>query len=190
MTTAAAMNALPSMRDDIAKVLQTAITEDIATVKVHRGRFDLPAIQRYATRSPFVAVAYLGSPGSEQMGDELRDDCEWAAFIVVAETADVKRDVMALKLNGLIKSIIRGNRWNNNNAQVAKRIRADNLVTMQLDEVGIDLHVVSWEQAVTIPPFDEPATLNDFNTLFTEYDLAESLDDDTEADDTIDLTGS
>lgn len=189
MTTAAAMTALTSMRDNIATGLQTAITEGIATVKVHRGRFDFSSVQRYATRSPFIAVAYLGSPGSEELGDSLRDDCNWAAYIVVHETATDKRDEMVLALNGLVKSIIRRNRWGNANAQVAKRIQADNLHTTKLDEIGVELHVVSWEQPVTIPPYDEPATLNDFNTLFTEYDLAESLDDDTEADDTIDLTG-
>lgn len=189
MTTAAAMDALPTMRANIATVMQTAVTTAIATVEVHRGRFDVAAVERYAKKVPFIGIAYLGSAESQDVGDGLLDVAQWGAFIMTAEKPSDARDERALKLNGLVKSIVQRNRWGNDNAQMAKRVRADNLVTAKLDELGVDLHVVSWEQAVMIPPYDEPATLDDFNTLFTEYDLAESTDSDTEADDLIDLTG-
>lgn len=171
------------MRDDIVTDLTAALVPPLRTITTHPGRMDREELLRISLAAPAGYVAALGAEYVQSQPQNLMAEVAWAFFVVTRGTSIETRDKQALAVIYAAMRRIVGNRWGNDLAQVAKNVRWENLYSGTLDKTGLALHAVLWTQAVEVVD-ENPTTLDDFVTLFAEYDLAEA-DNIVDADDTI-----
>lgn len=175
---------LIACRDGIVAAIKAAIPA-LKEVKSHAGRFDLAELQRLAAKAPAVRVACLGVLSAKATPGCVEITVSWAAFVIAKDQRGLKRDAAALALITAIMPTIPGNLWGLDNVDAPDKIRADNLYSGKLDQKGVALWGVRWQQDMQLGQLDE-ATLEAFNTLFVDWDLA-PIDGTTDTSDDITL---
>jgi phage gp37-like protein len=125
---------------------------DVVTgVTTHDGRFDAGELKRWAQRAPTALVALVSTkpaPESEIIPKLITVDLQWVTYLLTRDTVDGKRGALAVELvEKLLRAVHRDLTWTDTDArQVLLNVRADNLYTGPLDQTGVSLWAVAWNQ--------------------------------------------
>ncbi|MEX0732844.1 MAG: hypothetical protein WED00_05685 [Aquisalimonadaceae bacterium] len=146
---------LYTAREAITAGIKSALPE-LRTCETHGGRFDRGELQRLSRRAPAVFVAALGVPSVAETPRAGLPLVGWAAFVIVSDTPQVSRDVIALDyaeaLLRLINDNGKGHRWGLDGAQKPERLAADNLYSGSLDKMRVAMWAVTWRQGIHLTP--------------------------------------
>lgn len=187
------MSAALAMRDAIVATIKATIPS-LKTCEPHGGKFDTAELGRYFTAAPAVYVTCLGKAKMLDMGYELHAPWTWAAFVVASDlpklgavAARPKADV-AHALSEVIAALVAAQNWSGTAAKASSNIEIANLYTGSGDAKGVTFWSVTWTQPTSIQIGVDTATLPDFLTAHTSWDLAPKGDDDADPDAEDDLT--
>ena len=160
-----------AVRESIINVLKAKLPKG-TSVEPHGGRFDSPQeIKRFATKAPAVLVAcvklQLQNPGSAR----IIVPAGWAIFVLTRDIPQVQRDQGALALAEAVVQQVNGNSWGRGDLGEPYDIEARNLYSGSIDNLGIALWGVAFNQAVTSLSVDT-STLENFVTFHEDIDMA------------------
>jgi hypothetical protein len=167
---------LIDVRKEIAK--HYAVALPAVRVEEHGGRMDLEEIKRWATGAPALIVACLGVPSVSVEGGMTVAEASWAVCILTRNVPGEFKDVASMALVGAVLAGLPTQRWAGTASKMPKNIRADNAYSSTLDKLGVSLWLISWQQAVDLPETTY-AELADLLRLYTTYERADGIEDDT-----------
>lgn len=149
----------------------------VREVRSHRGQFTSRAeIQKIAVKSPCILLAYRGFTGANDDFGETRVNVQWVAYILTQDTRDAPRhDLASLILTALLK-IVPGNDWADT-IESAEKISGRNITSTDIDDIGISLWVVAWQQLMKIDALDVSA-LDNLLTIHGDHFGAGNFTDD------------
>ena len=177
-------NHVATFQDDLVAGIRTFFPTDVVTtVDDHAGDFDLKEIQHYAKRSPAIIIT-IDSSKSNRLGGTIADVLTMHAFIVTRKTTGRSRTLSALIIQEhLLKFLHQGEFGTDERYATPTEVQAKNLFSRDLDEIGITLWLVRWDQRLDIPYTETADTLDDFATFFVTNTAARptELPGDTEA---------
>ncbi|MCP1375389.1 DUF1834 family protein [Dyella lutea] len=162
--------------------VRTAIVDTIKAalpastmVEAHRGRFDsVEELKRFATRAPAVLVALLRAPLNDATEAMPRIPAGWAVFVVTRDIPQLARDAGAIALVEKLQLLISGNTWGRDDTSAPVSIDASNLYSDRIDNLGVALWGISFEQTISNPVLDQAAldALGLFETFHQDIDVA------------------
>lgn len=171
---------LLDVRASIVTTLSAALPKG-TSVQPHRGRFDSAAeIQKFAAKAPAVLVAFVGAAMRQPGSGLAQMPANWAIYVITRDVPQLPRDAGAIALVEALMLQIGGNCWGRTDLAAPSEIRAQNLYAGSIDNLGVALWAVTFDQLVTDPEVDV-TTLNDFVTFHQDIDM-------TPADGQIDIT--
>ena len=177
---------LITLRADILIAMRAFFPKEVVpTVDRHDGDFGPDEIERYAKTSPALILVSNGGE-SKRQGGIITEAHVFDVFIMTKGKTQRQRTDGALLLYEHFLKLLHSTDWNTQECvAIPTDIKSKNLYGKELDELGMALWVVRWEQLVQIPyTTDEDFNaLNDFATLFATYTTARptELPGDTEA---------
>lgn len=145
---------LVDVRSAIVATLAAALPAG-TSVEAHRGRFDSAAeIQRFATKAPAVLVACVRSQVLNPGSGLLVVRASWALFVITRDRPQLPRDTGALALTEALLLTVGGNSWGRSDVGEPTDLEATNLYAGTVDNLGVALWAVTFEQLITDPVLD------------------------------------
>lgn len=179
------MSRLTQLLDAVAAGIATAASMPPESVRVHGGDVTAEETDRWAVKLPAVLVTWLGGTETQDLGGTKLGTYSLNAVIVTKDQIGTGRHAAIAALEPAVRAAVVSNLWGLSFTQAPDRVRSLNRYSSALDERGLALAVVAWEQTIEFE--DDPSvTLVPFETLFVEYDLAPT-DTVIEASDTHEL---
>ncbi len=178
--------------EDRVRELLPAGPDGVRTVTTHIGEFGPREVEEYAASSPAVILAPLGFPKVEQMGRVPNTTISYGAFILTKSMANDGRGDIALAIMEVLMEALPFETWGTETcASVPTDIDAGNLYTGKVDDMGVALWVIRWDQKLQLIPGTAGGNLADFLRLDATYNLDPGNDDpdDFDAPQTIELEG-
>lgn len=166
---------IANVRFEIARHFREELGD--AFVSEHGGAFSLEDIKRIALKSPAIVVGALGIPSFEIQGSVISATTVFAAFCLAYDRKKERRDIAALLLAESVAVETLRNNWDGSASSSPKNIVGTNLYSIALDKLGVAMWAIRWEQLVDLQR-NVLATLDDFLTMHSTYDLGQT--DDTE----------
>jgi hypothetical protein len=157
------------------------------TAQAHGGRFNRGEITRLALQSPGVFVAVMGGPITRE-GGSVVCAAELVAYVITGGTSIEKRDEAALVLAEEVARQVANNAWAYTGSRAPSNISTANLYSGDVDKLGVALWSVAWTQLIDLITEDDTLTLDDFERLYVDYDLAPK-DETIDAQDIVTLEG-
>ena len=157
----------------------------VPSVKKHRGRWSQKSISRDTKKTPCIMVAYTGAQNFDTTGaGTSRGEVTFTAFVM----ADAKgagpgeADDAALAITTELLRILPGSAFYPDAASAADNVDGINAYVDALEDLGYDIHAVSWQQEVALPKMsaEELAALPDFLRLFSTFEMGGEDDPDAE----------
>lgn len=158
----------------------------LVDVAPHGGRFDLAEVKAIAQKSPAARLSCLSIGNIEVGSSGLEAMLTWNCMIITTDRPNALRDDNAFALVSALLKPISDQCWGAS-TRAAENIRATNLYSRKLTEIGVAMWAVSWKQLAELDSID-PADLDDLLRVNVEYDLA-PIDGNIDARDQIDLDG-
>lgn len=162
----------------------------LAALKVdcqtHRGRLTVDDLKTTAAKPLSILVAWLAVKDADLKSGEVACNCVWSAFIVAVDRPQLPRDAAALAVLTRLLMAIPGNVWGLE-ISAPTNVEAINLYNGKMDEKGVVITAVTWEQAVTLT-LTGLEDLDDFLKFVADYDFAPA-DGTPEARDEVSLPG-
>jgi hypothetical protein len=160
----------------VAKIRDHFPKKVVHTVTIHEGELDLPEIIEYGKRPPAIVLTLNGSDSVMKAGGTIKTLFEISGFVVTRDHGGIKRGRLALILIEHFLRILTGiPQWGNS---APSKLSLVNLFDRKLDEVGLCLWVVKWEQVIDIPALTGFATLDAFARVnIVMGDVPESADE-------------
>ena len=157
--------------------ITTAVTDAGVKAFPYEGQFGDADLKRVNNQAPCVYLSCVGLSDTEDQGDDMIGTGQWVASIVTARTK--AGDNTASRLDGAtaiaetILPLIRDSNgssgaWADECAGPARKIRARNVFSADLDKKGLTLWVMTWEQDVSLVAFDN-AALDDLLTVHATF---------------------
>lgn len=166
---------------DFRKTMETKIRAHfpvtiVPTVVVHDGEFGVKEIDAYSKKTPAIIIAMEGSDESVKRGGSIFDNHQIDAFILARTKAEHERtEWVLIVLEHLLRILHMTPPQFGTKAP--DKIRHTNLYGAELDERGLALWVVRWEQLIEIPPLTDFASLDDFETCNVVNEAAQPSDE-------------
>ena len=161
---------LITLRDDMKNTVRAFFPKKvITTVDFHDGDWDEDAIERYRKCAPAIILVAQGGK-SKRRGGVINELHVFDAFIFTKGKSDRQRTVAALLIYEHLLKLLHDTDWCTDECvKNPESVQAKNMYGKGLDEMGIALWVVRWEQLVQIPYVtakDVEECLNDFARLY------------------------
>lgn len=179
------MNEIPIMGEAIVKGLREGFGDAVKTIEQHGGEYDEKETRRFTRGAPAMLLTLLDIIGYEEESTVAVAELRWSLHILTKDNNTVRRREKAHALLSRAIGVIMNNRWDIDEARRPDTIRANNLYNADTDEMGVALWMLTWQQKLEIPDEDAALSLDEFNTLFAEYDLRPATNTIIEADDTV-----
>lgn len=158
---------LADLRAAIIADLQARLGNNVK-VSGHGGRFGSDELKRYGAVAPACLVAILGVSNLQASGSSIVGDVACAALIVTADRPGLLRDLAALGIVTTLVAALPGVDFGLDVSGAAS-VRADNLYSGAVDQLGVALWAIAWRQpGLTFTALD-PAELDDFLSLTVTY---------------------
>ena len=144
---------ITAVRQQIADQLALALPA-LKHCKPHPGRFDAAELRRVAAQAPALFLAVLQVSNLTVNSTGIREaTLDLGAFIVTKDEAGSPRDSQVLDLSEQILQLLPKQKWATAQTRSVEStsIRAQNLYSGSLDNLGIALWLVSWQQRIEIP---------------------------------------
>ena len=154
-----------SLRSAVVVALRKKFPE-LKNCKTSPGRFTLGELQKEIARAPSLRVSVLGVAGTAPVGTgEVDAELSLAIYILTVDSGigegRRERDEAALALLSGVLFVVAGNQWGVEGAQEAKKVRAENLFSSEIDRKRIAFWAVTWTQKLRIGKdiFSEDGTM-------------------------------
>lgn len=164
---------IASVKFEIARYYRTAL--DHVAVEEHGGPFSLQDIGRYAIKSPAVIIGCMGVPEFKIQGTVVTAQAVFGAFCLAHESVREKRDVASLLLAESVAVETVSNNWDGSASGTPRNIRGANLYSVALDKMGVAMWAIRWDQLIDLQR-NTIATLDDWETMYSTYDIAQTDD--------------
>lgn len=171
------------VRTGIVNTLQAALGANVA-VQSHRGSFaSAEEVKRFATKPAAVLVAALRVSRAEDIGGIAMLPVDWGVFVITKDVPGIMRDAGALGVVATILMLAGDSDWGGQAVGPVSGLDARNLYTAQVDNLGIALWGIGFQQAIEIGQVSDAdyAAMNPFKTFHQDIDMAP-------ADGAIDIT--
>jgi phage gp37-like protein len=159
------------MRKAIVDALQVAYPE-VPSVLGRSGDFNLREVLRVVKRTPSLVVTYRGGRTTHDRTAN-RATVRW--YVYVLTTGD-RRDAVGSAYMEAVSAIVPANRWGIAAAHAPGPNDFRPHYSRELDEQGVALFEIAWEQAVDLVPVN-PASIDDFLTMEADWVPPDHTDD-------------
>lgn len=155
--------------DDPGKGLMGNNPDQVKVIERHIGQFNTPAeVKTYLSdRSGCIRIAALRIRNIRQLAGGMVGDITWAAYVMATDSWAYPRDTRCEVLVGKLARRIaaRGAAAGMKAERAADAISADNIYSGGLNELGLTMWAVTWEQAFRLDEEIDIAALPDFLRL-------------------------
>ena len=138
--------------ESITTWIGTQLTDTVSDVESHPGRFTEAELERMLLSNKAVRIAIETAPGLTITGQGIHQArLLMAAYVICGDSSGVDRHKNALEIVEQIISLLPYNRFDTTYLRSIdpKTITAENLYSGEIDNRGIAMWGVSWEQTVT-----------------------------------------
>ncbi|WP_438436657.1 hypothetical protein [Kluyvera georgiana] len=155
--------------DEPGKGLMGSNPDQVKVIERHIGQFNTPAeVKNYLSdRDGCIRIAALRIRNIRQLAGGMVGDVTWAAYVMATDswayTRDIRCEVLVGKLARRIAA--RGAAAGMKAERAADTISADNIYSGGLNELGLTMWAVTWEQTFRLDEEIDIAALPDFLRL-------------------------
>lgn len=183
LTTGSTVAAAEHIVDWLKPVLEGENLDQVKVIERHIGQFNTPAeVKTYLSdRNGCIRVAALRIRNIRSRAGGTIGDVTWAAYVMATDAWGYPRDTRCEVLVGkLARRIASREAASGMGAErAASAISADNIYTSGLNDLGLTMWAVTWEQEFRLDEEIDISTLPDFLRLgatFSVNDGATNID--------------
>ncbi|SAP51003.1 Uncharacterised protein [Klebsiella michiganensis] len=168
-TVSATENIVAWLKPELLNEPQQNKPDRVSVIERHIGQFSTPAeVKTYLTdRDGCIRLAALRVRNIRAQAGGTVGDITWAAYIMATDAWGYPRDTRCEVLVGkLVRRIVQRGAANGMKAErPATSVSADNIYSGGLNELGLTMWAVTWEQEFRLDDEIDLATLPDFLRL-------------------------
>ncbi|QLU26733.1 hypothetical protein HV192_24025 [Klebsiella oxytoca] len=168
-TVSAAENIVAWLKPELLNEPQQNKPDRVSVIERHLGQFSTPAeVKTYLTdRDGCIRLAALRVRNVRAKAGGTVGDITWAAYVMATDAWGYTRDTRCEVLVGkLVRRIVQRGAANGMKAErLATSVSADNIYSGGLNELGLTMWAVTWEQEFRLDDEIDLATLPDFLRL-------------------------
>ncbi len=126
-------------------------TPEVVSIESHPGRFDEAELRRFATNAPAIRVACLGF-AEVGINEVCQSDILVALgiFLIARAQPGESRQAVALRIMRGLSRLVPQHRWGLDFTHDPERIEAKNLYSTTLNQQGVTIWAMSWQQKITV----------------------------------------
>lgn len=168
-TVSAAENIVAWLKPELLNEPQQYMPDRVSVIERHIGQFSTPAeVKTYLTdRDGCIRLAALRVRNIRAQAGGTVGDITWAAYVMATDAWGYTRDTRCEVLVGkLVRRIVQRGAANGMKAErLATSVSADNIYSGGLNDLGLTMWAVTWEQEFRLDDEIDLATLPDFLRL-------------------------
>ncbi|MDV1253126.1 hypothetical protein RZQ12_22970 [Klebsiella michiganensis] len=168
-TVSAAENIVAWLKPELLNEPQQYMPDRVSVIERHIGQFSTPAeVKTYLTdRDGCIRLAALRVRNISAQAGGTVGDITWAAYVMATDAWGYTRDTRCEVLVGkLVRRIVQRGAANGMKAErLATSVSADNIYSGGLNDLGLTMWAVTWEQEFRLDDEIDLATLPDFLRL-------------------------
>lgn len=168
-TVSAAENIVAWLKPELMNEPLQNQPDRVSVIERHIGQFSTPAeVKTYLTdRDGCIRLAALRVRNIRAQAGGTVGDITWAAYVMATDAWGYTRDTRCEVLVGkLVRRIVQRGAANGMKAErLATSVSADNIYSGGLNELGLTMWAVTWEQEFRLDDEIDLATLPDFLRL-------------------------
>ena len=168
-TVSAAENIVAWLKPELLNEPQQYMPDRVSVIERHIGQFSTPAeVKTYLTdRDGCIRLAALRVRNVRAQAGGTVGDITWAAYVMATDAWGYTRDTRCEVLVGkLVRRIVQRGAANGMKAErLATSVSADNIYSGGLNDLGLTMWAVTWEQEFRLDDEIDLATLPDFLRL-------------------------
>ncbi|VGC76873.1 hypothetical protein [Klebsiella pneumoniae] len=168
-TVSAAENIVAWLKPELLNEPQQYKPDRVSVIERHIGQFSTPAeVKTYLTdRDGCIRLAALRVRNIRAQAGGTVGDITWAAYVMATDAWGYTRDTRCEVLVGkLVRRIVQRGAANGMKAErLATSVSADNIYSGGLNDLGLTMWAVTWEQEFRLDDEIDLATLPDFLRL-------------------------
>lgn len=158
------------LRDGIRDKIRAHFPADVVReVITHQGDFDADAVERYAVNCPALIVTLAGAK-SKKRGGVIETVLRVNVFVLVKGKTDTDRTTRASVIIEHLERLIFEADWAD--AVPSKSpddVEDTNLYSAPIDQAGLALWAVRWDQLFHVPPLTDPSDFDNFHRMWVDY---------------------
>ena len=179
-TVSAAENIVAWLKPELLSEPQQNQPDRVSVIERHIGQFSTPAeVKTYLTdRDGCIRLAALRVRNIRAQAGGTVGDITWAAYIMATDAWGYTRDTRCEVLVGkLVRRIVqRGAAKGMKAERLATSVSADNIYSGGLNDLGLTMWAVTWEQEFRLDDEIDLATLPDFLRLGATLQVSDDTD--------------
>ncbi|WP_142490874.1 hypothetical protein [Klebsiella pneumoniae] len=179
-TVSAAENIVAWLKPELLNEPQQNQPDRVSVIERHIGLFSTPAeVKTYLTdRDGCIRLAALRVRNVHSQAGGTVGDVTWAAYIMATDAWGYTRDTRCEVLVGkLVRRIVQRGAANGMKAErLATSVSADNIYSGGLNDLGLTMWAVTWEQEFRLDDEIDLATLPDFLRLGATLQVSDDTD--------------
>ncbi|HAT3671797.1 TPA: hypothetical protein I8569_003559 [Klebsiella oxytoca] len=179
-TVSAAENIVAWLKPELLSEPQQNQPDRVSVIERHIGQFSTPAeVKTYLTdRDGCIRLAALRVRNIRAQAGGTVGDITWAAYIMATDAWGYTRDTRCEVLVGkLVRRIVQRGAANGMKAErLATSVSADNIYSGGLNDLGLTMWAVTWEQEFRLDDEIDLATLPDFLRLGATLQVSDDTD--------------
>ncbi|EMM7792269.1 TPA: hypothetical protein LVM72_006204 [Klebsiella michiganensis] len=168
-TVSAAENIVAWLKPELLNEPQQNKPDRVSVIERHIGQFSTPAEVKtwLSDRDGCIRLAALRVRNIRAQAGGTVGDITWAAYVMATDAWGYARDTRCEVLVGkLVRRIVQRGAANGMKAErLATSVSADNIYSGGLNELGLTMWAVTWEQEFRLDDEIDLATLPDFLRL-------------------------
>ncbi|MDU7531140.1 MAG: hypothetical protein E7K70_29420 [Klebsiella sp.] len=179
-TVSAAENIVAWLKPELLNEPQQYKPDRVSVIERHIGQFSTPAeVKTYLTdRDGCIRLAALRVRNIRAQAGGTVGDITWAAYVMATDAWGYTRDTRCEVLVGkLVRRIVQRGAANGMKAErLATSVSADNIYSGGLNDLGLTMWAVTWEQEFRLDDEIDLATLPDFLRLGATLQVSDDTD--------------
>ncbi|ENL1649290.1 hypothetical protein AB8S10_04225 [Klebsiella pneumoniae] len=179
-TVSAAENIVAWLKPELLNEPQQNKPDRVSVIERHIGQFSTPAeVKTYLTdRDGCIRLAALRVRNVRSQAGGTVGDVTWAAYVMATDAWGYTRDTRCEVLVGkLVRRIVQRGAANGMKAErLATSVSADNIYSGGLNDLGLTMWAVTWEQEFRLDDEIDLATLPDFLRLGVTLQVSDDTD--------------
>ncbi|HCZ9100920.1 TPA: hypothetical protein O4G09_004019 [Klebsiella michiganensis] len=168
-TVSAAENIVAWLKPELLNATKQNNPDRVSVIERHIGQFSTPAeVKTYLTdRDGCIRVAALRVRNIRHLAGGTVGDVTWAAYVMATDAWGYSRDTRCEVLVGKLarRIVSRGAAAAMRAERMATSVNAENIYSGGLNELGLTMWAVTWEQEFRLDDEIDLATLPDFLRL-------------------------
>ncbi|HBS6467969.1 TPA: hypothetical protein RRD31_000908 [Klebsiella pneumoniae] len=179
-TVSAAENIVAWLKPELLNESQQYKPDRVSIIERHIGQFSTPAeVRTYLTdRDGCIRLAALRVRNIRAQAGGTVGDITWAAYVMATDAWGYTRDTRCEVLVGkLVRRIVQRGAANGMKAErLATSVSADNIYSGGLNDLGLTMWAVTWEQEFRLDDEIDLTTLPDFLRLGATLQVSDDTD--------------